>query len=181
MNEYKITEAKFDEASELARLHIDAERQTYASTIPGFLNCVSEFSGRTHMWRSVLSEKLTCNDFLVVRHASGILIGFLSGSMLKDTTNARLNGIYVLKEHQNRGVGQRLFFRYIHKIHLHGMKNVTCILPKENLQGREFFAWCGGLEVGHKSVFSSGFEIEMLEIMWNNVKELAYYSNLTSP
>lgn len=178
MNDYRITEADFDEAAELARLHIDAERQTYASTIPRFLKNVSELSGRIHMWRAVLSEKSTWRHYLVVRHTSGILIGFLSGGIPKGASDACLYGMYVLKEHQNKGVGKQLFHEYICKLHFHKVKTLSCVLPEENLQAREFFARCGGLEINHKAMLSSEFEVRMVKAAWNNIEELVKYLSL---
>lgn len=175
MDNYRITEANFNEADELARLHIDAERQTYASTIPHFLKNVSELSGRTHMWKAVLSEKSAWRHFLVVRHTSGILIGFLSGGIPRNALEARLHGMYILKEHQNKSVGQQLFYEYISKLYHCNVKTLSCILPEGNFQAREFFARCGGLEISHEAALSSEFEVKMVKIVWNNIEELVKY------
>lgn len=173
----EIVEARIEDAVELARLHVAAERQAYAARIPALLERVSNLDGRIEIWRLALARHSPGSNVLIAKTASGSPVGFLSGRLPSNQVYASLYGIYVLRESQRAGVGKRLFTKFVRQLHAQGAETLSCVVPEVNIQAREFFAWTGGMEVRSSSEQDEQSHVEMMEFRWSNVERLLSYLN----
>lgn len=171
----RVVKAGSGDAAEIASVHIEAERQTYSDLVPSYLEHVSGIDGRTRLWRHALEAgSLQACLVLLAADASGTLAGFISGILPWNTLEARLNGIYVLKQHQRRGVGSRLLAAFAGELHSHGVQTMTCVVPAENTRAREFFEWSGGCGVQGNSP-ACEIPVEMVTLVWNNVEQVVNF------
>ena len=106
MNPARIRPATVDDAEAIARVHIEAWRQTYSELVePGEFDKLS-VERRTARWRSKLEE----DSDTWVALAGDEVIGF-AGARSHDGDAVRpreLEYIYVLAAHHGTGIGQAL-------------------------------------------------------------------------
>ncbi len=168
----KIRKATIEEATEIAKLHIEAERETYGSIIPCLLENVSDFCSRTRLWRHVLLKDLSHILVMLAMEESGQLVGFLSGNLPWNTDTARLNAIYILKHRQLFGIGSRLLAAFAGELLSQGAQTLACAVPEDNAQIREFISQSGGLTLGEDESYSSIYPTRMIKFEWNDVEQL---------
>ena len=171
----RVVKADAGDAAEIARVHIEAERQTYGALMPSYLEHASGIDGRTWLWRYALEAgSLQACRVLLAVDASATPAGFISGSLPWNTLNARLNAIYVLEQHQRTGIGSRLLAAFASELHARGVQTMTCVVPAGNTRAREFFEWSGGCEVeGNSPPYET--TVEMVTLVWNNVEQLVNF------
>jgi GNAT superfamily N-acetyltransferase len=100
--------ATVDDAEEIARVHIQAWRETYSRLVePGELDGLS-VGRRADRWRQIIAP----GDVIVWVAESGVdVVGFSSAGMVGHDERPRpleLQSIYLLAEHHGSGAGQAL-------------------------------------------------------------------------
>lgn len=105
----RIRKAEYDDASGIAKVHVDSWRTTYEGIMPdSFLKSLS-YGKRTDLWKDNIAVK---EDYIVVAVTDeGTIIGF--GTASKRATNlveksGDLTSIYLLEEYQGQGIGKML-------------------------------------------------------------------------
>ncbi|MFE4836500.1 GNAT family N-acetyltransferase [Arthrobacter sp. NPDC056691] len=97
-----------EDAADLALLHLECWRETYAHLLsPGFM-ARQGTEGRLAMWRQLLDGPHAGHQFVAAD--GGKLVGFAGSLPPEDGVRqqAELWGIYLLASHHGRGLGQAL-------------------------------------------------------------------------
>ena len=170
-----IVRADSEDAIIISELHIEAERETYASTVPSLLENVSDVHGRIRLWRYVLSNRHLNMVCLLARESSKSPAGFLSGRIAESEKTAYLSAIYLLQRYQRRGFGHRLFATFAEEAYSWGMRDIVAVVPAENICARSFIAWCGGVETRPDTFAYEGSSTKMVEYKWYNLSRLVSY------
>ncbi|MCQ4089464.1 GNAT family N-acetyltransferase [Exiguobacterium sp. LL15] len=103
----RIREARLDDASAIARVHIDAWRETYQGIIPDLYLAQLSHVKRTQQW-----EQTLVNQRVYVAVSGKEVVGFAQGGANRsDAREGELYAIYVLQASQGQGLGKALFQR----------------------------------------------------------------------
>lgn len=108
MNGLSIRYAVPDDAAGIARVHIQAWRETYAHLLPADILAGLDAGAREETWRKLIAAATT--DVRVASDGTEI-IGWASAGAGRDADGPRpleLEGIYVLASHHGSGAGQLL-------------------------------------------------------------------------
>ncbi len=176
--EMNVIRAEIRDAISIARLHIEAEQETYENTIPSLLDNVSEIHGRSHIWNLALGDNGFGVFCLLAKEPSGSLMGFLSGRIVANEGSAHLNSIYLLKRHQRKGFGRRLFASFAEEACSREVQDIVAVVPADNIEARHFLAWCGGLEASSEAFTYRNSSVRMVSYKWGNLQQLVSYFHM---
>ncbi len=102
-----VRQATVEDSGAIARVHIQAWRETYTRLVePGELDAL-DVDARAERWRCILDSGVAVS----VAEAGGVVVGFASVSLHQGPESPRpleLEAIYVLAEHHGSGAGQQL-------------------------------------------------------------------------
>lgn len=103
----RIREARLEDASTIARVHIDVWRETYQGIIPDSYLAQLSYAKRTKQWEQALIDQRV----YVAVSGEGV-VGFAQGGPnQRDAREGELYAIYVLQASQGQGLGKALFQR----------------------------------------------------------------------
>lgn len=170
-----VVRAEIKDAVAISKLHIEAERETYGSTIPSLLENVSDINGRIHLWRSALNRDWSSVFCLMAIGPSGDLTGFLSGRISTNEKSARFSSIYLLRRYQRKGFGRRLLATFAQEACHRGTLDIVTVVPAGNIGARCFLNWCGGLETSSEAFTYQDTDVKMVHYKWNNLPQLVSY------
>ncbi len=107
----EVCAATLGDVPEIARVHVDAWRETYPGLLPDFVLRGLSYDERERQWRRALAEGETC---LYVARVDGVVPGFAAGGTNRDPEFAdvypgELYAIYLLRAYQGLGLGRSLF------------------------------------------------------------------------
>lgn len=162
-----IREAEVSDAYGIAKVHIDSWRTTYKGLISDkFLNDFSH-DDRTVRWRKVINDYEIENRYIFVAEDSieGI-IGFATCGIereMKDPSIGELYAVYILKEHQFKGVGRLLFNEVLNKLSDLKFNVITIWVLVENYQARKFYELMGGIAGKEQDIVISGDTLKEIE------------------
>ncbi|WP_274651022.1 GNAT family N-acetyltransferase [Paenibacillus humicola] len=112
MAAWTIREANAIDAPAVARVHVDCWRSTYKDLIPAdFLQGLS-YRSREERWRRRLEHPPDRSTLFVAEDHAGRILGFADGGPERSGDpeyDGELYAIYLLPEHQRKGIGRRLF------------------------------------------------------------------------
>ena len=101
---YRLRDAVFADARQLAELHVQTFRETHGGG--------PDVSLREHQWRTILSRDSPNDSTFLVEDENGALVGFARVEATPDPDplqyQGHLNKIYVLRAHHRRGIGRML-------------------------------------------------------------------------
>lgn len=105
----RIREARLEDALAIARVHIDAWRETYQGIIPDSYLAQLSYEKRTKQWEQTLVDQR-----VYVVELEDEVVGFAQGGPnRRDAREGELYAIYVLRASQGQGLGKALFQRII--------------------------------------------------------------------
>ncbi len=103
----RIREARLEDASAIARVHIDAWQETYQGIIPDTYLAQLSYEKRTKQWEQTLVDQR-----VYVAVSGEEVVGFAQGGPNRsDAREGELYAIYVLQASQGQGLGKALFQR----------------------------------------------------------------------
>ncbi|WP_312067279.1 GNAT family N-acetyltransferase [Exiguobacterium sp.] len=105
----RIREARLEDASAIARVHIDVWREMYQGIIPDSYLAQLSYAKRTKQWEQALVDQR-----VYVVELEDEVVGFAQGGPnRRDAREGELYAIYVLRASQGQGLGKALFQRII--------------------------------------------------------------------
>lgn len=105
----RIREARLEDASAIARVHINVWRETYQGIIPDSYLAQLSYAKRTKQWEQALVDQR-----VYVVELEDEVVGFAQGGPnRRDAREGELYAIYVLRASQGQGLGKALFQRII--------------------------------------------------------------------
>lgn len=148
----KIREARLEDASAIARVHIDAWRETYQGTIPAPYLAQLSYAKRTKQW-----EQTVVDQRVYVVEAEGEVVGFAQGGPSRsDAREGELYAIYVLQASQGQGLGKALFQRIAFDLAEYGTMQVAVL--RDNPACR-FYERFGGQVIEESMIERGGVEL----------------------
>ena len=107
----RIREAVQADAGAMARVHIDMWRTAYAGIVPAEHLAGLSYERREAVWVQILTRDQPAQCNFVAETVGGEIVGFAGGGPEREgdsTYKGELYAIYLLQEHQRRGIGRRL-------------------------------------------------------------------------
>ena len=112
MTEARVRPATVDDVPAIARVHVDAWRETYSGIVAPRILAAQSYRRREAQWRGPLSDPGSPVHLSVVETASGDVGGFVAvGPEVGELPDydGELYAIYLLQRYQGGGYGRRLF------------------------------------------------------------------------
>lgn len=176
MGSIRIRAAQTADAGSIARVHNDSRRTTYVGIMPA--NHLANLSDET--WEARWEEYLTPGQFasttFIAETTGGEIIGFTSGGpeRLGDPTFlGEIYAIYLLQDHQRRGVGKRLFAAMVQQLRYDGFASMLLWVLEDNFPARRFYESLGGEQVSRKTTTFGGTELTEVSYGWKDLAVIA--------
>ena len=130
--EFHVRFAKVRDAGDIARVHVQTWRTTYAGILPDSYLAGLEEEDRAQLWR----EHLSAHDavFLVAEHANR-LVGFACGGKLRKQIGdytGEIYAIYVLQDYQGQRVGRELMGAMARELRKNGLFSIAVWVLAQN-------------------------------------------------
>ena len=168
--EFLIREANVQDASGIARVHVDSWIETYTGIVPdSYLSTLSK-AKRQEMWENIISSN-TAKQYTFVAEVNGEIVGFVNGGEAREKEHGykgELCAIYLLKSHQGKKIGKAMFQKLSESLKKESMKNMYLWVLRDN-STVNFYQGMGGVK-GTERVDEIG-DKELLE-------DLYYWENL---
>ena len=143
-----IREARLEDAPAIARVHIDAWRETYQGIIPNTYLAQLSYAKRTQQW-----ERTLVDQRVYVVESEDKVVGFAQGGPNRsDAREGELYAIYVLQASQGQGLGKALFQRIAEDLAEYETMQVSVLQDNPACQFYERF----GGRVFEKSMIERG-------------------------
>ncbi|WP_419881655.1 N-acetyltransferase family protein [Peribacillus sp. B-H-3] len=167
----RIRKAELTDAKEIAKVHVNSWKTTYADIIPDeYLNNLV-YEGREKLWK----ENIPNSEVFVAENEEGKIVGFSSGGKEKygkypDYTG-ELYAIYILKEYQGNGLGKLLVKAIIEEMQQNNFSSMIVLVLADN-SSRLFYETLGGKKIDTIEVNISGKKLNELVYGWDNIRTL---------
>lgn len=148
----RIREARLEDALAIARVHIDAWRETYQGIIPDSYLAQLSYEKRTKQWEQTLADQR-----VYVVELEDEVVGFAQGGPnRRDAREGELYAIYVLRASQGQGLGKALFQRIIEDLAEYEAMQVSVLRDNPACQFYERF---GGRLLEESMIERGGVEL----------------------
>lgn len=168
-------EAGYGDIPVIAQIHIDTWRSTYRGIIPDKVLASLSYEQRKNSWHQVFDDASKANGFTYLAdNKLGQVIGFVNGGKERTGNPAykgELNAIYILKDHQQKGVGRelvRLAAQRLSHMEIHSM--LAWVL--EANPACNFYEALGGQRVQRKKIERGGSSITEVAYGWKDISIL---------
>lgn len=168
--QYHLRPATTAHAQGIARVQIDTWHSTYRGIVPDdFLTSMS-YPQNTERWSRGLkaAEENPRRVTLVAETDDGNVIGFVSGGPERegvDNYDGELYALYLLPEHQGKGIGAALMRGFMEEIQQRGFQSMLVWVLTAN-PTLSFYQHLGGTEVRRKIIEIGGAELEETGYGW---------------
>lgn len=166
-----IRPATLGDARGIAEVHVASWRSTYRGIVPeAHLDALS-VDRRTATWAGVLSDEHGQSLTVVAIDPQGQIVGFASGGRPQDPDPTcaayagELHVIYLLADHQGRGIGRRLVAAVAAGLAAQGMTSLQVWTLAANPACR-FYESLGGVRIGEKPTAIGGASLTEVAYGW---------------
>ena len=173
-----IREATAADVPQIARVHVDSWRTTYAGTVPAdFLEGMSyeDFEVR---WRGWMSESGGYGIFYVAELPPDQIIGFASGGPRREGQYPEYEGelyaAYLLRDYQHRGLGRWLIDAVAEGLAAEGKRSMLAWVRAEN-PSRPFYEALGGKLLGSQDIEIGGVTLNEVAYGWDDTRNLTAF------
>jgi GNAT superfamily N-acetyltransferase len=170
-----IRPALESDAPGIARVHVASWRSTYAGLMPADFLASLSVESRENQWRGWIANPDRKSEFFVAEDANGQIIGFACGGTEREghpIYKGELYAIYLLAEHQGKGIGRQLLGAVIRCLMAQGLTTMLVWVLAGN-PACKFYEAMGGVRVGSKPVEIGGVKLEELAYGWRDISDLA--------
>lgn len=176
INPYSIREASLDDVPEIAKIHVDGWRETYAGIIPDDHLRSLTYEQREKMWsRGIPVHAKVGTPILVAEHEDGTVTGFAvsgrSNSSL-EAYDAELFAIYVRLEHQGHGIGKALMEESARQLVSAGFRSMMLWVLRDNPMAG-FYEHLGGHRLTSRNVTIGNKSLPEVAFGWKDLRALA--------
>jgi RimJ/RimL family protein N-acetyltransferase len=168
--QYTYREAQISDIPQLAKLHSEAWRETYAVLNPPLNFSYPTAELREYQWREIFKHYDGSWFCIVVENSKGELIGFAKGQKYNHSDlpdfDGELNKIYLLRRYHKEGIGLRLLAEVVRRFDAMNIYSMVLFSEPANPTGK-FFEAVGGQKIYAKNgEFHGGYG-------WADLKQLA--------
>ncbi|NMG09809.1 GNAT family N-acetyltransferase [Brasilonema sp. UFV-L1] len=170
-----VREARLDDASAIARVHVDTWRTTYRKIVPDDYLASLSYEKRESGWVQILSTAVEGNHFTyIVENEVRQIVGFASAGpeRTKDSVyQSELYAIYILKAYQQQGIGRCLTQTLVKRLYESGFHSMLVWVLADNPACR-FYEALGGQKVYEKQDETGGSILNEIAYGWTDTLSL---------
>lgn len=174
-----VREAIYSDVSAMARVHVDTWRTTYRGIVPDKLLAYLSYEKRENGWHQVLDNAPKDGNFTyVAENESGQLVGFANGGVERagdPVYQGELSAIYVLKSHQQKGIGRELVRAVTQRLGWMEIHSLLVWVLADNPACR-FYETLGGQKVYEKEIERGGAKLIEIAYGWTDTANLQRHS-----
>ncbi|MFT3966975.1 MAG: GNAT family N-acetyltransferase [Sphingobium sp.] len=179
MGRVTLREAVEGDAAELGSLHVASWHETYRGILPDELLAGLSADSRAAMWRKILcGRQASGSTALFIAEDGDGMIGFGCCGEQRDETlgqagfSGEISAIYILRSHQNAGVGRSLMAAMSRALLARGHRSASLWVLHENDRARAFYEAMGGMIVGEKVDERPGATLVEVAYGWRDLTRL---------
>ncbi len=169
-----IREATIEDVPGIARVHVDSWRTTYGGIVPQPVIDSFTYEQREELWRMALGPN--SRSFVYVAEEAGQVVGFASGGPARRDQApdhaGELYAIYLLQEHQGKGIGRQLFGSVVRELVRRGLYSMAIWVLADN-PACGFYEAMGGRKVYERQEEADGVVLDEVGYGWDDIRALA--------
>ncbi|NJO42750.1 MAG: GNAT family N-acetyltransferase [Cyanobacteria bacterium CRU_2_1] len=168
-----IREACVDDASAIARVHVDSWRTTYRGIVPDDYLASLSFERRERNWQQLLSQPTERREFIYVAELEpGQVIGFATGG--KERSNhpiykGELYTIYLLQNYQRLRIGHQLTLAIKNQFAEANIYSMLVWVLADN-SACHFYEALGGQKIGEQPITIGGATLKEIAYGWMDTR-----------
>ena len=172
-----IREAKLEDAKAIALVHVDSWRTTYQGLLPNNYIAQRSYQKRLKKWTRKLNsnpEQTRAYFTYVAENATGEIVGFVDGGLLRSDSiiyAGEIYALYILEAYQRRGLGKSLVRAIALRLSELGLTSITIWVLAGN-PAVNFYQTLGGQLIGQKTMKISDREFIELAYGWADTQIL---------
>ena len=175
----KIREAVPDDISGIANVHVDTWRTTYVGIVPDEVLSGLSYDRYKRGWRKSLEESDSEQYTYVADNDKSGVIGFVAAGSPRDEIedyDGEIYAIYVLKQHQGKGIGRQLMSEAAQRLKAEGLSSVMLWVLADN-PTRRFYEALGGKLVAEKEIDIGGKSLPEVGYGWQSLDALIAHND----
>jgi GNAT superfamily N-acetyltransferase len=180
MTEITIRPATPADAVAIAQVRVDAWRTTYKGMIPDAYLAAMKVEESAALWEKILTAGPNSTSVFVAVDASAV-VGFAAGHMLaepKHGVDAELSAVYLVRDAQRTGVGQRLVATVAAAQRAHGATGLIVWVIAGNKAARAFYEKLGAELLIEQPFTWDGMDLVEAGYGWRDLNALIAATNL---
>lgn len=164
------------DASAIAAVHVQAWREAYADLLPAEMLAGLSVDVRAASWDRILTAP--ADTITLVAEVAGEIVGFGNAGEQRDADllargfDGEIRALYLLADHQRRGLGGQLFRSLAHRLIDQGRRTASLWVLRENLPARSFYQALGGLECGARRETRPQAKLDEVAYGWPDLRAL---------
>src|SRR5262249_13258173 len=173
-----VRRAISEDAPAIAKVHVDAQRTTYAGILSADYLASLSYQNREQIWRNSLSGSGSREFTFVVESDETGIIAFAAGCPERNGDRiyrGELRAIYIRQRHQRQGHGRRLTGAVVRQLLVDGSDSMLVWVLAEN-PSRAFYDALGGKVVNSKMIEIGGRELQEVAYGWSDIHPLVELS-----
>jgi ribosomal protein S18 acetylase RimI-like enzyme len=171
-----LREASLKDISAIAQVHVNTWRTTYRGIIPDDYLAQLSYEKRERGWMEIFSSAKDMGNFTyVAEDASEEIVGFVNGGVERTGNliyKGELNAIYILKAHQNQGIGRRLLMATVNRLAQANIHSMLVWVLADN-PACKFYEALGGQKIEEKILQIAGVELNEVAYGWADTQVFA--------
>ena len=163
------------DAAPIARVHVDTWRTTYVGIVSAVHLADLSYRDSDSRWDKILTTDQPATSNFVAEIDVGEVVGFASGGLEREGNQSyrgEIYAIYVLKEHQCKGIGRRLVSTLAERFLADGLASLLAWVLTDNHPACRFYESLGGEQVGRKKTTIGGTDLEEVAYGWRDIASL---------
>lgn len=174
---YQIRQAAFDDADAIARVHVDAWRETYSGQLPDEVLDAATVEQRATLWRQVLADESVAPGLFVVLDEAGDIAGFVAGGRASSrgpepSDVGEVFAIYLLRRVQHQGAGKALLRAVAAQLAATGCRSLGLWVMDINQEARQFYEAFGAQKDIGRTVHLNGAAVTETRYVWPEIGTL---------
>lgn len=165
----QIRKAIMEDAEEIAKVHVESWKTTYSGIMKDSIIAGLDVGRRTDLWKQNIPRE---GNIVLVAEKNGQIIGFASGSAVKDGEYPEYDGdvtaIYFYKEEQGNGYGKLLLDTLFHEFRQRGFRNAIVKVLEQN-GSKYFYERLGAVLIDSQQVPQYGEGLNLLTYAWEKL------------
>lgn len=174
----RVRRAVLDDADAIERIRTDTWRDAYRGLMPDSLLDGLDYDATR---RRALMRAPPPHQFALVAEVDGAVVGFCLGGRSRtpdDPFRGEVYAIYVLPEHQGRGIGRALLGAGAKELLERGFPSMIIWVLRENAPSRRFYERMGGEYVRDDERELTGVRVTESGYGWKDISPLAESARL---
>jgi ribosomal protein S18 acetylase RimI-like enzyme len=159
----------------IARIHVDTWRTTYQGIMPDELLDNLSYEKREHSWQQINQQASeNCTLIYVAEDDLRRIVGFANGGVERTgdpVYQGELYAIYILQNHQNKGIGRELVRVVAEHLSQRGIQSMLAWVLADNPACR-FYESLGGQRVYEREIERGSTKLLEIAYGWKDTSYL---------